>query len=67
MRRGEVDVGEFGIVDPAALAVGVVGSGQFFEVAAGMGPGVDGDSEHEHGQKQENDEAEDVGAGALFI
>jgi hypothetical protein len=34
MRGGEVDIGVFWIVNPAAFAVRIVGCGEFFEVAS---------------------------------
>ena len=64
VRGGEVDVGVVLVVDSAALAVGVVGSGQFSEVACA--PGVDPDDEDGEDQGEENDDTAEICTVALI-
>lgn len=65
MWGGEVDEGEVGVVDAAALAIGVVGLGEFLEVAGG--PGIDAYGEHHDGEGDEDDQAETVSTGTLAV
>lgn len=57
MRGSKIDIGKFGIVKSASFSIWVIGGGEFFEVAIGVGPCVDADCEHENGQSKEEDAA----------